>query len=125
MRAVHMSGMWSLAVFLALASISTSWAATLYDEGVSGDLPNLQASALDLGSLQIGSNTLTGTITGAIAGPDTDDWFTFDLAANRILSRVTVLLYTDASGTPLTGSGAANASALQIFDSSNTNLTGT
>ncbi|MEM7401844.1 MAG: hypothetical protein AAF304_07850 [Pseudomonadota bacterium] len=119
---------------LVLSSFSVASAATIYDEGVNGDLSGV-FSAPALLSVSVGPNTVIGQVgnngnTGAVGGQDAD-YFTFTVPVNFLLNSITVDSYMftgDAgedgsffgyvAGNSFTGQGSGSIDGFEIIDES-------
>jgi len=76
-----------LGVLLALASAQGAAAATIWDEGVNGDLSSDRANPTPL-ALALGSNTIIGSVNG----PERD-YFRFNLPAGTSLTQIHLVSY--------------------------------
>ncbi|MEO0588007.1 MAG: PEP-CTERM sorting domain-containing protein [Planctomycetota bacterium] len=75
--------------FAAAFVASTASAALVYDEGVSGDLSNAEATPTDIGTLSLGSNTVTASVFGR-------DNFRFALPAGTAIGSIILDAFSDA-----------------------------
>jgi hypothetical protein len=96
-------------------------AATVYDEGVSGDLSNSGLSPTVL-TLAIGSNQVFGTTAG-VAGVDRD-YLTFTVPSGLLLSSLFVLAGTTPSGVSFIGVQAGTQMTVPPNSSDATGLLG-
>jgi hypothetical protein len=106
---------------LACAMAGNSFAATVYNEALSGDLSNagLTPSAIAVGS---GSNQIFGT-TGRGTTVDRD-YFSFTIPAGFELSRVLVLAGTESAGVAFLGLEAGSQVTLSTSPSTAAGLLG-
>src|SRR5437763_402360 len=84
-----------LAILTTAAAFATAYAGVIYDESVSGDLPNSGLTPKVL-TVALGSNQLFGT-TGNSGGTDRD-YFTFTVPVGLGLSAINVLPGTTSGG---------------------------
>jgi len=76
--------------------------ATIYDEGVSGDLSNNQAAPTAL-TLTAGSNSVIGTVNGFPPGTDPQDWVSFTIPTGFVMTSYVNSTYGSADEQGFTG----------------------
>jgi len=76
--------------------------ATIYDEGVSGDLSNNQAAPTAL-TLTAGSNSVIGTVNGFPPGTDPQDWVSFTIPTGFVMTSYVNSKYGSADDQGFTG----------------------
>ncbi|MEM6333981.1 MAG: PEP-CTERM sorting domain-containing protein [Planctomycetota bacterium] len=76
--------------FAAAFVTATASAAVVWDEGVDGDLSNVEATPTDIGTLSLGSNTVTASVFGR-------DNFTFALPAGSAIGSIILDAFVDAA----------------------------
>jgi len=76
--------------------------ATVYDEGVSGDLSNDKAAPTAL-TLMPGLNSVIGTVNGFPPGTDAQDWVSFTIPAGFVMTSYVNSIYGSADDQGFTG----------------------
>ena len=80
----------AIALLVAALAVPAANAATVWDEGINGDLSSSEAAPTSI-ALAVGSNVLAGTINGF---PLDRDYITFTIPAGFVLSGMNLVVFT-------------------------------